>query len=193
MIEFCKNVIDLITHHTFTKGCALGLIYVGLLWLIVELVRLYFYLKNKKQFISVSSGDNGNFLLSYKAIKSHLRIMVNKEFKQVTLDKILINRISEGYSVKLYIQVGGNIELKTLGDNLHDAVKNALDNVVGIPGVFTHIDIVISNLRSDRNASSTKLNPPSVKPIETPAEDTTESSEGKDSVQTETPTPLAEQ
>ena len=192
MIEFCRNVIDLITHHTFTKGCALGLIYVGLLWLIVELVRLYFYLKNKKQFISVSSGDNGNFLLSYKAIKSHLKLMVNKEFKQVTLDKILINRISEGYTVKLYIQVGGNIELKTLGDNLHDAVKNALDNVVGIPGVFTHIDIVISNLRSDRNASATKLNPPSAKPIETPAEEAAIPSEENDNVQTETPTSLAQ-
>ena len=171
MFDFIGNAFNLITEHTFTKGCALGLIYVGLLWLIVEIFRLYFYLKRKNQFISVSSGDDGNFLLSYKAIKSHLKLLISKDFKQVTLDKIIITRKGGNYAMKLIVQIGGSMDLKTLGDSLHVAVKNTLEKVVGLPGVFTQIDVVISSLRADRNASGADAAPAPSAPVEKRQED----------------------
>ena len=171
MFEFIGNAFNLITEHTFTKGCALGLIYVGLLWLIVEIIRLYFYLKRKNQFISVSSGDDGNFLLSYKAIRSHLKLLIAKDFKQVTLDKILITRKGSNYAMKLIVQIGGSMDLKALGDSIHVAVKNTLEKVVGLPGVFTQIDVVISSLRADRNAAAANTAPAPSAPVEKQQED----------------------
>ena len=171
MIDFIGNVIKLITENTFTKGCALGLIYVGLLWLVVEIIRLYFYLKRRSQFISVSSGDDGNFLLSYKAIRSHLKLLISRDFKQVTLDKILIARKGGNYAMTLVVQIGGSMDLKALGDSIHAAVKHTLEKVVGLPGVFTQIDVVISNLRTDRNASAGVASPVSPAPVEKPLED----------------------
>ena len=170
MFEFIGNVIKLVTENTFTKGCALGLIYVGLLWLIVEIVRLCLYLKRKNQFISVSSGEDGNFLLSYKAIRNHLKLLISRDFKQVTLDKIHIVRNGENYTMKLIVQIGGSMDLKALGDSIHAAVKHTLEKVVGLPGVFTQIDVVISNLRTDRNASAGVATPVASAPAEKPQE-----------------------
>ena len=177
MFSFFKNAFCLIKDNTFTKGCALGIIYVGLLWLIVEIIKLYIYLKRRNQYISVSSDNDSNFLLSFKAIRNHLKILLSKQFKEVTLKDIIINKKGDkNYIMKLIVKIGGSMDLKVLGRSIHSSVKDAIDNVIGLPNVFTHIDVVISNLRSDRNAMGKNSTTASAKmrQVETQSSDTPE-------------------
>ena len=130
--------------HTlgFLTGVACSFIVLLICW-IIEFSRR---MRRKNKVLRVAQADGGELVLTYKAIRTHVRLLLEREFSALALKGIEISG-GEFKSVRLHVIASEGVKLSDIRGKVCDRLARSFKNDLGMGDAIKGISVDVEEFR----------------------------------------------
>jgi len=158
LLSCCRAVWESVWTLGFLTGVACSFIVLLICW-IIEFTRR---MRRKNKVLRVVQADGGELVLTYKAIRTHVRLLLEREFGSLALKGIDINGGAEK-SLRLHVVASEGARLSEIRGKVCNRLSRSFKEDLGLADTIKGISVDVEEFR--------KANVPEAEAVEKPAEE----------------------
>ena len=144
----------------FLTGVACSFLVLLICWLI-EISRR---LRRKNQVLRVKQDDGSELVLTYKAIRTHVRLLLEREFSALILKEIDITGDATK-TLRLHVIAVEGVNLAEIRTNVCNRLFSSFKNELGLADTVKAISVDVEEFRKDSKAVAAPVAPPPPPPL----------------------------
>ncbi len=128
----------------FLTGVACSFIVLLICW-VIEFSRR---MRRKNKVLRVTQVDGGELVLTYKAIRTHVRLLLNREFSALALKGIEING-GASKSMRLHVIASEGVKLSDIRGKVCDRLARSFKDDLGLGDAIKGISVDVEEFRKE--------------------------------------------